>query len=53
MKAFKTMLKTELKLSFKRDGYVYFAICRPVVVTILLVSSYGDKLAFDGASYTF
>ncbi|MBD8046323.1 ABC transporter permease [Clostridium faecium] len=53
MKAFKTMLKTELKLSLRGMDMFIFAICMPVVVTILIGIIYGDKLAFDGASYTF
>lgn len=53
MKAFKTMLKTELKLSLRGMDMFIFAICMPVVVTILIGIIYGDKSAFDGASYTF
>lgn len=53
MKAFKTMLKTELKLSLRGMDMFIFAICMPIVVTILIGIIYGDKSAFDGASYTF
>lgn len=53
MKAFKTMLKTELKLSFRGIDMVIFAICMPIVITILIAIIYGNKPAFEGASYTF
>lgn len=53
MKVFKTMLKTELKLSLRGIDMFIFAICMPIVVTILLGIIYGNKPAFDGAEYTF
>lgn len=53
MKVFKTMLKTELRLSLRGMDMFIFAICMPVVVTILLGIIYGNKLAFHGANYTF
>lgn len=53
MKVFRTMLKTELKLSLRGMDMFIFAICMPVVVTILLGIIYGNKPAFDGAEYTF
>lgn len=53
MKAFRTMLKTELKLSLRGMDMLIFAICMPVVVTIILGIIYGNKSAFDGAGYTF
>lgn len=53
MKTFKTMLKTELKLSLRGMDMFIFAICLPVVVLIILGIIYGDKPAFDGAGYTF
>ena len=36
MKAYKTMLKTEFKLSLRGIDMFIFAICMPIVVTILL-----------------
>ena len=36
MKAFRKMLKTELKLSLRGMDMFIFAICMPVVVTILI-----------------
>jgi len=53
MKAFKTMLKTEMKLSLRGMDMVIFAICMPVVVTIILGIIYGGNPAFEGAEYTF
>lgn len=53
MKAFRTMIKTELKLSLRGMDMLIFAICMPVVITIILGIMYGNKPAFDGARYTF
>lgn len=53
MNKFITMLKTELKLSFRGMDMVIFAICMPVVVTALMGIIYGGKTAFPGADYTF
>jgi len=53
MKAFSTMLKTELKLSLRGMDMFIFAICMPVVVTVILGIIYGNKPAFDDAEYTF
>lgn len=53
MKTFKTMLKTELKLSLRGMDMFIFAICIPVVVVVLLGIIYGNKPAFEGAEYTF
>ena len=53
MKTFKTMLKTELKLSLRGMDMFIFAICMPVVVIVLLGIIYCDKPAFADAEYTF
>lgn len=53
MKAFRTMFKTELKLSLRGMDMIIFAICMPVVVMVILGIIYGNKPAFDGAGYTF
>ncbi|OUQ76533.1 ABC transporter [Massilimicrobiota sp. An105] len=53
MKTFKTMLKTELKLSLRGMDMFIFAICMPVVVIVLLGIIYGYKPAFADAEYTF
>jgi ABC-2 type transport system permease protein len=47
------MLKTEFKLSLRGMDMFLFAICMPVVVTILLGIIYGNRPAFEGADYTF
>ncbi len=53
MKAFKSLLKTEIKLSLRSMDMLIFAICMPVVVVVILGMIYGNKPAFDGAGYTF
>lgn len=53
MKVFGTMLKTELKLSLRGMDMFIFAICMPVLVTVILGVIYGNKPAFPGAGYTF
>lgn len=53
MKVFRTMLKTELKLSLRGIDMFIFAICMPVVVTVILGVIYGNKPAFPGADFTF
>jgi ABC-2 type transport system permease protein len=53
MKAFGTMVKTELRLSLRGMNMVIFAIAMPVVVVIILGILNGDRPAFEGAPYTF
>lgn len=53
MKAFRTMFKTELKLSLRGMDMFIFAICMPVVMVVILGLIYGNKMAFEGAGYTF
>ena len=53
MNKFYTMLKTELKLSFRGMDMIIFALCMPVVVAILLGVIYGNKPVFPGAEYSF
>jgi ABC-2 type transport system permease protein len=53
MKAFRTMLKVEFKLSLRGMDMFIFAICFPVVMIIILGIVCGSKPAFDGAQYTF
>ncbi len=53
MKTFRTMLKTELKLSLRGMDMFIFAICMPVAILVLLGIIYGNKPAFEGADYTF
>jgi ABC-2 type transport system permease protein len=47
------MLKTELKLSFRDMNMPIFAICMPLLVTVIIGLIYGTKPAFEGASYSF
>lgn len=53
MKAFSTLLKTELKLSLRGMDMLIFAICMPIVMVVILGIVFGSKPAFDGAEYTF
>lgn len=53
MKPFKTLLKTELKLSLRGMDMFIFAICVPLVVLFILGMIYGDDPAYPGAPYTF
>ncbi|WFR59927.1 ABC transporter permease [Anaerocolumna sp. AGMB13025] len=53
MKAFKALLKTEIKLSLRGMDMFIFAICMPVAVILILGAVFGDKPAFEGADYTF
>jgi ABC-2 type transport system permease protein len=43
MKAYKAMLKTELKLSIRGMDMIIFALCMPVVIMIILGIVYGSK----------
>lgn len=53
MKAFRALLKTEIRLSLRGMDMFIFAICMPVAVVIILGAVFGNKPAFDGAEYTF
>lgn len=53
MKTFRTMLKTEIKLSLRGMDMLIFAILMPLAVMVLLGVIYGNKPAFEGAQYTF
>jgi len=53
MKAFKTLIKTEIRLSLRGMDMFIFAICMPVVVVVILGALFGNKPAFEGAEYTF
>ncbi len=53
MKTFKTMLKTELKLSLRGMDMFIFAICFPIVMVIILGIVSKSKPAFNDAEYTF
>ncbi len=53
MKAFKALLKTEIRLSLRGMDMFIFAICMPIVVVVILGALFGNKPAFEGAEYTF
>ncbi|MDD2217206.1 MAG: ABC transporter permease [Eubacteriales bacterium] len=53
MKAYKTIIKTELKLSLRGMDMLIFAVIMPLAVLIILGIIYGNKPAFDGSDYTF
>ncbi len=53
MKAFRALLKTEIRLSLRGMDMFIFAVCMPVVVVIILGAVFGNKPAFAGAEYTF
>ena len=53
MNKFFTMLKTELRLSVRGMDMVIFALCMPVVITVILGAIYGTKTADFGVEYTF
>lgn len=53
MKAYKTLLKNELKISLRGMDMVIFAVLMPIVVLIILGIIYGQKPAFEGAEYSF
>lgn len=53
MKAFLTLLKTESKLVLRSMDSVIFGIAFPVAMAFILGIIYGNKPAFEGASYTF
>lgn len=53
MKAFSTLLKTEIRLSLRGMDMVIFALCMPLAAVIILGAVYGNRPAFPGAGYTF
>ncbi len=53
MRAFLTMIKTESKLTLRNMDSIFFGIMFPMGMAVILGIIYGDKAAFEGASYTF
>lgn len=53
MRIFNALLKLEAKLALRSMDSVIFGILFPIMVAVLLGIIYGNKLAFDGADYTF
>jgi len=53
MRAFRTMVKTELKISLRSMDMMIFGLLMPIVVVIILGFIYGSEPASPGASYSF
>ncbi|MGN0113948.1 MAG: ABC transporter permease [Acutalibacteraceae bacterium] len=53
MKAFRVLLKNELKMSLRGMDMLIFAVIMPIVVLIVLGIVFGQKPAFEGAQYSF
>lgn len=53
MKAFRVLLKNELKMSLRGMDMLIFAVIMPIVVLIILGTVFGQKPAFEGAEYSF
>ncbi len=52
MKTFSTLFKTELKISIRHMDAIFFGICFPIGIVLLLGAIYGGKPAYEGANYT-
>ena len=52
-KTFRTLLKNELKMSFRGMDMLIFAVIMPLAVLVILGLVFGQKPAFEGAPYTF
>lgn len=53
MRAFRVLLKNELKMSLRGMDMLIFALIMPIVVLIILGIVFGQKPAFEGADYSF
>lgn len=53
MNKFLTMLKIELKLSFRGMDMIIFALCMPIVIAVILGVIYGNRVATPEAEYSF
>ena len=53
MRAFRVLLKNELKMSLRGMDMLIFAIAMPLVVLVILGMVFGQKPAFEGADYSF
>lgn len=53
MRAFRVLLKNELKMSLRGMDMLIFAVIMPIVVLIILGIVFGQKPAFEGADYSF
>ena len=50
---YRTLLKNELKMSFRGMDMLIFAVIMPLAVLVILGLIFGQKPAFEGAPYTF
>lgn len=53
MKAFRTLLEVELKLSLRDMNMPLFALIMPVVIMAIIGMLYAGQPAYEGASYSF
>lgn len=53
MRAYRTLLKNELKMSLRGMDMLIFAVCMPLVILLILGLIYGDRPAFEGADFSF
>ncbi|MGN0704549.1 MAG: ABC transporter permease, partial [Lentihominibacter sp.] len=53
MKAFRVLLKNELKMSVRGMDMLIFALIMPIIVLVILGIIFGQKPASEGAGYTF
>ena len=52
MKAFRALMKTEIKLALRGMDSIFFGVLFPMGMALILGVIYGDKPAFEGAGYT-
>ncbi len=53
MKAFRTLFRSEFRLSLRDMNIPIFGIAQPIIVAIIIGLVSGNKPAFEGASYSF
>ena len=53
MRAFRILLKNEMKMSIRGMDMPIFALIMPIIVLVILGIVFGQKPAFEGAEYTF
>jgi ABC-2 type transport system permease protein len=53
MKAFRVLLKTEIKLVLRNMDSIFFGVLFPMGMAIIMGIIYGSKPAYEGAGYTF
>ena len=53
MRAYRTLLATEMKLSLRGMDMLIFAILMPIATMVIIGLIYGNQPAFEGAAYSF